>query len=241
MYQRRFEWLTVCFTISVVASHAIAVACGENGRRDTASEAAVEANKNMAGENVAELNPFGHVAYLPRGAKLSSIRFESVSAVKAAPCRTSDLDSRYCERFSEPGGSMYCPLTRDKHSVAAYRVPYSYEGPPLSSDEYGATRFTFGIYFRPEEFVASVRLLLASRKVGRSEVAAMLSVTTSREIPPQSGLGEPNSLYFTVRVDPVGLAARTRQPSGQAWRNNSFAATQVLATQPKTMPNSIGR
>jgi hypothetical protein len=241
MYQRRFEGFTDCFTIAVVASDAVAAGSGESGRRETASEPALQANKNMAGENVAELNPFGHVAYLPSGAKLSSIRFESVRAVKAAPSRTSNLDSPYCESLSEPGGSMHCPLTRYKHSVAAYRATYSYEGPPLTSDEYGATGFTFSIYFRPEEFVASMRLLLASRKVRRSEAAAIFSVTTSRETPPQSWLGKPNSLYVMVRVDPGGLAARTRQPSGQAWRSHSFAATQVLATQPRTMPNSIGR
>jgi len=200
MYKRRFELFTICF--AVVASCAFAADGGENDGRGAASRPAIEANKNTVEENVAKLNAFGHVAYLPSGTKLSSIQFVSVKTVKVRPSRTSDSDARYCESLTEPGGSMYCPVTQYEHPVPAYRVTYSYEGPPLTSDEYGATRFSFSIDFRPEEFVASARSLLSSGKVRRSEAAAMFSVTTS-DMPAPSGISESNSSYVMVRVDPA--------------------------------------
>jgi hypothetical protein len=90
-----------------------------------------------------DLRPFTHVAYIPFGADLSSIRFEGISAVKVAVNRQVTNVSDCKQSWSEPGGSMYCQRTVDEAYVPAYRVTYSYRDQPVASDEYGNTYFNF--------------------------------------------------------------------------------------------------
>jgi hypothetical protein len=93
-----------------------------------------------------DLQPFTHVAYLPAGSDLSSIRIESIKATKAATKRRSITNQQLCvEPWSEPGGSMYCQRTIDESSEPAYRVTFSYRGLPMASDEYGNPYFTFSL------------------------------------------------------------------------------------------------
>jgi hypothetical protein len=129
---------------------------------------------------VEELHPFTHIAWIPQGADLSSIRFQGVRKVEVATARKSTTDMRYCEdqQFRDPGGSMYCPYTRFESPSAAYQVTYSYRGQPLASDEYGNTYFTFKVYFRPDELSLAVRETLARHAIARSDAAAYFDLTT---------------------------------------------------------------
>jgi hypothetical protein len=156
------------------------------------------ANGNMAeasGEYVVtNLQPFTHVAYVPAGADLSSIRFDSIKAVKVASTRTTVQNYRYCLQTSqEPGGSMYCPYVQDSSPVPAYRVTYSYSAPPLASDEYSSTRFTFSVVLRPEDLDSSVLQTMSAGKIGRAAAAEGFKFTTSRDSVQEIVIDEANS------------------------------------------------
>jgi hypothetical protein len=129
---------------------------------------------------VEELHPFAHVAWIPQGTDLSSIRFRGVKRVGVATERKSTTDVRYCgdQQFRDPGGSMYCPYTQFESPTAAYQVTYSYRGQPLASDEYGNTYFTFKVYFRPDELSPAVRDTLARHTIARADAAAYFDLTT---------------------------------------------------------------
>src|SRR5262249_19805077 len=81
----------------------------------------------------------------------------------------------------DPGGSMFCPSVQPEAFTRAYQVTYSYEGQPMASDESGSRRFTFSVYFRPEELSVAERVLL-EREANRSDAEGSFSVTTSREL-----------------------------------------------------------
>jgi hypothetical protein len=141
------------------------------------------------------LQPFTNLAQIPVGSDLSSIRFEGIKLVKVATGRTSTTDERYCEEgYREPGGSMYCPSVQDGPLVPAYRITYSYSGPPLGSDEYGNTDFTFNVIVRPEELNPTVRQAIAAHKMSRAAAAELFKVSTYRDYVPQVAIDEANSV-----------------------------------------------
>jgi hypothetical protein len=143
-----------------------------------------------------DLRPFTHTAYIPASADLSSIRFESVKAVKVATTRTVSTDKSYCDAgFSEPGGSLYCPSVRDGSSVPAFQVTYSFNGPPMSADEYGGTRFTFSVNMRPEELSPAVRQAISERKMSRQAGAKAFELSTSRGFVPRLVIDDANSVF----------------------------------------------
>ena len=130
---------------------------------------------------IADLQPFTHVAYIPAGSSASSIRIESIKLVKVATIHRSVTNERYCNQpWSEPGGSMYCQRTADESPVPAYRVTYSYRGQPMASDEYGNTYFTFSVYFRPDEISPRLREMLVSGEIRRADIAEFFEVAPSR-------------------------------------------------------------
>ena len=136
-----------------------------------------------AGETVelTDPRPFTHVAYIPTGADLSSIRFEGIHAVKVAVNRRQISGASDCEQpWSEPGGSMYCQHSEEGAYAPAYRVTYSYRGQPMASDEYGNTYFTFDVYFRPDEIGPELRRALSSGKIGRRVAAEFFALSTYR-------------------------------------------------------------
>ena len=57
---------------------------------------------------------------------------------------------------------MCCPYTQNMSPAPAYKVTYSFTGPPLASDEYGNRYFTFRVYFRPEELAPTVRRAISA-------------------------------------------------------------------------------
>jgi hypothetical protein len=168
----------------------------------SANSASVTAPVEANGDElvvVQDLEPFTHTVVIPAGSDLASIRLQGVKAV-TIPTRTrSTIDERYCGQtaFSEPGGSMYCPLVlvQPEAFTRAYQATYSYEGPPLASDEYGGRHFTFSVYFRPEELSPAERKVLSRRRSGRAEAAELFTLTTSREPETRRVIDEDHSTF----------------------------------------------
>ena len=133
---------------------------------------------------IVDFAPFTHIAYIPAGADISSIRFKGIKAVKIATRQRSVSSLSYCEerlRAAEPGGSMYCPLTTDESAVPAYKVTYTFTAPPIPSDEYGGRSFTFDVYFRPDELSPSLRKALTSSRVRRTDLSEYFKISAYRE------------------------------------------------------------
>jgi hypothetical protein len=146
---------------------------------------------------VKDLEPFTHTVAIPVGSDLASIRLQGVKAVRIPTRTRSTTEVRYCEQAAlrEPGGSMYCPFVEPERFTRAYQVTYSYEGPPLASDEYGDKHFTFSVYFRPEELTTAEREVMSRGKSGRAEAAELFTLTTSRESVPQRVVDEDHSTF----------------------------------------------
>ena len=141
-------------------------------------------------------NPFTHVAYIPADADQSSIRFAGFRAVKLPTRTSSTMDERYCEDVlhRDPGGSMYCPLVGHEGYTLVYEVSYSYDGPPLPSDEYGGRHFAFSVYFRPEEFSLREQEALLQRK-GAVNGTRSFQLSTHREFEPRVVVDQANSVF----------------------------------------------
>jgi len=131
---------------------------------------------------VEALRPFTHVADIPKGSDIASIRFESVKLVWVATESKSTTDLSACEEASdiEPGGSMYCPSTQLQSPAPAYQVTYSYLGQPMGSDEYGNGHFTFSVYYRPDELSPAAWKKLSGHKMAKADAAGFFELTTSR-------------------------------------------------------------
>jgi hypothetical protein len=171
---------------------------GSNAKAAVPSTAAVMRGGVVAATR--DLQPFTHTAYIPASADLSSIKFESVKAVKVATTRVVSADKGYCETgFQEPGGSLYCPSVRDGSSVPAFQVTYSFNGPPMSADEYGGTRFTFSVNMRPEELSPAVRQAISERKMSRQAGAKAFELSTSRGSVPRLVIDDANSVFCQGR------------------------------------------
>jgi hypothetical protein len=75
---------------------------------------------------------------------------------------------------------MYCPLITLGSAVPAYKVTYRFTAPPVASDEYGNTSFTFSVYFSPDDISPSLRQALLSGKVSRAEASEYFRISASR-------------------------------------------------------------
>jgi hypothetical protein len=83
--------------------------------------------------------------------------------------------------FRDPGGSMYCPEPRTIGTAAAFEATYSYTGQPLASDEYHAGRYTFQVYFRPDELASEVRTVIETGKWKATYLAEYFMLHTDPE------------------------------------------------------------
>jgi len=130
-----------------------------------------------------ELHPFTHMALIPAGADLNSIRFVSAKMVKVPTGMRYITNADTCAAlaYRDPGGSMYCDFAMPASPVEAYQVTYSYRGQPLASDEYGNRSFQFEVFFRPEELPPALRNALAAGKLSRTQIAEDFTVKTSLE------------------------------------------------------------
>lgn len=143
---------------------------------------------------ITELQPFTHIAYIPLGSSLSSLRIEGIKLVKVATKRRTVTNQRYCTQpWAEPGGSMYCELTTDEAPMPAYQVTYSYWGQPLASDEHPNAYFTFSVYFRPDEISPGLREVVAAGKVRRAALVEFFDITTTSEHVQQIVIDHANS------------------------------------------------
>jgi len=192
MDQSAHRLIAICFVIFASASLNAA------SRAEGKSNAAIASVGTMAA--ITYLEPFTHTAYIPAGADLSSIKFESIEAVKVATVGVSAADKRYCAAGSpEPGGSLYCPYVRDEAPMPAYRVTYSFRGPAMASDEYGGTRFTFSVNLRPEDLGPAIREALSERKMSRAAAAKLFAFTPSRDLVSRVAIDEPSSAFCEGR------------------------------------------
>jgi hypothetical protein len=130
-----------------------------------------------------DLNPFTHLATIPTGADLTTIRFEKARLVNLASRVRLTKDGGYCKElaFRDPGGSLACPYGQTETRIPAYEVTYSYTGQPLASDEYAVRNFTFSVYFRPDEFAPDLQNALSRGKLRRSDAAGYFALSTYRE------------------------------------------------------------
>jgi hypothetical protein len=90
---------------------------------------------------------------------------------------------------------MYCPHVQDGSPVAAYRITYSFSGPPLASDEYGNSHFTFSVNLRPEDLSTTLRETLSARRISRETAAKYFKVTTSRGLSQQIVIDHGDSAF----------------------------------------------
>jgi hypothetical protein len=150
---------------------------------------------NHAPVVVKDLDPFTHVARIPAGSDISSIKFIGAKAVMVPTRDVLSADARYCEQAArrDPGGSMFCPQAASEAYERAYQVTYSFTGPAMASDEQGNTRYTFSVYLRPEELGQSERELLSHRKRAHADVGGSFRVTTSPEFETQMVVDESSS------------------------------------------------
>jgi hypothetical protein len=193
-FYQTYQIIAACFAIIVLGSTAAAANPEKRHEKGASAVAAITPAGTSDVVELTDLRPFTHVAYIPFGADLSSIRFEGINAVKVAVNRRQLTNVSDCKQsWSEPGGSMYCQLTADEEYVPAYRVTYSYRGQPMASDEYGNTYFTFRVYFRPDEIGQEQRRALSSGKIGRTAAAETFALTTSRGSIQEVLLDEANS------------------------------------------------
>ena len=150
---------------------------------------------SVAVKDLKDLDTFTHVARIPAGSDISSLKFHGLKLVTIPTRNTLTADARYCGGVArrDPGGSMFCPLVEAGSYERAYEVTYSFEGSPLASDEQGNTSFTFRVYFRPEELGPAERKALFEGKGHRADVAGSFRVTTSRNLEARMVVDEANS------------------------------------------------
>lgn len=180
--------IAICFAVVTAAS--LSAAANPEGKSTSAVTPAGVAARTT------DLQPFTRTAYILAGADLSSIKFESVTAIQVATAGVSFADERYCRAaLQETGGSLYCPYVRDESPVPAYQVTYSFNGPPMASDEYSGTRFSFSVNMRPEDLSPSVREAISERKMSRTAASKFFALTTSRGSMERLAIDEANSAF----------------------------------------------
>src|SRR5215469_9549714 len=160
--------------------------------------AAAEEGRNESGQVViiTDLQPFIHVAYIPAGVSLPSIKMLGIKAVTVTSQRRSVTEERYCNQpWSEPGGSILCQSVTETTPVPAYRITYSYRGQAMASDEYGNTYFTFNVYFRPGEMSPALLEVLSSGKTEGSAVEGFFELSTAQESTQLLAVDQANSTF----------------------------------------------
>jgi len=83
--------------------------------------------------------------------------------------------------------------------VPAYRITYSFRGPPMAADEYAGTWFTFSVNMRLEELSPAVRQAISARKVSRTAAEKFFALTTSRGFVQRKAIDQTNSVFCDGR------------------------------------------
>ena len=178
---RSHQFIATCFALIVLGSTAAAAPEPRHAQNAFEVTAATPAKSGDAVE-ITDLQPFTHVAYIPFGADLSSVKIEGIEMVKVATKRRSVTNAAYYEQpWSEPGVRCTVSASRTNRMYPPTGSRYSYRGQSMASDEYGNTYFTFRVYYRPDEISPDLRRAASSGRIGWSASAEFLRLTTSRE------------------------------------------------------------
>jgi hypothetical protein len=193
----KHQFIATCSVIFALESTAAAAAPATKASHHEDVSSVTVSAPAKSGElvQISDLHPFTRIAYIPANADLSSIKIESIKAVKVAT-KQRYVNPRDCdELWAEPGGSLYCPWITEEAPVPAFRVTYSYRGPSTASDEIGSsTYFTFDVYFRPDELSPGILRALSSGKISRSDAAEFFQPTT-RDFIQQVVVDQANSIF----------------------------------------------
>jgi hypothetical protein len=97
------------------------------------------ADANDANVQIEVLNPFTHIAYIPAGADLGTIRFEKIRMTSLPTTVKHDANPSYCAEAAsrDRSGSIFCPSATPGSFVQAYEAIYSFIGQPVLTDESG--------------------------------------------------------------------------------------------------------
>ena len=197
MQKLTFTMAAVAAAGTIFLAAAPAAAASPEAKPDKAVSSAVAtvpAGDRQAVE-MTRLQPFANIAEIPVGSDLSSIRFEGIKLVKVAARRTSITDKGYCEKgYREPDGSMHCPSAQDGSLMPAYQITYSYNGPPISGDEYGNAHFTFSVNVRPEALNPTVRQTISEHKMSQTTAAEAFKLSTYRGLVPRVVIDDAHSI-----------------------------------------------
>jgi len=141
-----------------------------------------------------ELNPFTHVATIPATVDPKTIRFEKLKMVELASKTQLTSDPQDCkeQQFRDPGGPN-CESVKVLERVKAIEANYSFIGPEISSGEgnFGPSRQTFSVYFRPEELPVSGSV----QKLNKEQAGSLFDVSTSRPMVQQKVIDQQNSHF----------------------------------------------
>jgi hypothetical protein len=144
-----------------------------------------------------ELGPFTHFARIPADSDTATIRLEKIRSVRVPQLVQYTAHAAYCRdmAFRDPGGSMYCPESRTIGTAAAFEATYSYTGQPLASDEYHVGRYTFQVYFRPDELASEVRAAIETGKWKATYLAEYFMLHTDPESVHRAVIDESQSKF----------------------------------------------
>jgi hypothetical protein len=172
--------ISTCIAIMSLGWTSAAVTAEKRTNEDASSVAVSKQGEAM---EISDLQPFAHTAYIPVGADLSSVQFESIKAMRVYTKRHSVTNEQFCAKRlgAEAENSPDCPHTTYKLLVPAYQVSYSFQAQPTASDESGSTYFTFSVYFRPGELDPFLSRALSSGKLSRTAAADFFRLTTLRD------------------------------------------------------------
>jgi hypothetical protein len=144
-------------------------------------------------EQISDLQPFTHIAYIPANADLSTIRIDTVKMVKVATKLRSVSNTRDCD--DRPGNPADCIRTRYESRVPAWRVTYWYKAPSTATEESGDAYYTFSVYLRMDEIRPGLLQALLAAKARRSAAAELFEVSTSWASIQQEVIDEANSSF----------------------------------------------
>ena len=144
-------------------------------------------------EQISDLQPFSHIAYIPADADLSTIRIDTVKMVKVATKLRTVSNTRDCDDW--PGNRADCIRTTFDSRVPALRVTYWYKAPSTAPEESGDAYYTFSVYFRADEIRPGLLQALSTGKVRGSAAAELFEISTTRASIQQEVIDEANSTF----------------------------------------------
>ena len=170
-------------SIIAVVTITLSFAAGALGGESSNGTVGLSAQSSGPSVQTKDSQPFTHLAQIAADSDKGTIKFQSAKIVDVPTRVTYTMNQRYCEElsFRDPGGSLYCPYTQTSESVTAYELTYSYIGQPLPSDGYADRKFTFQVYFRPDELPPQVRRDFTAKKPNRTDFAEYFKVSTVQE------------------------------------------------------------